>query len=146
MSSTSDFLTEEEKKRIVAAIAAAELKTIGEIRVHIENRCWIEAYKRGPQVFTQLGMQKTQERTGVLIYIAVKSRKMAILGDTGIDAKVEKGFWKSTLHHSLTCFKEGRNADGIVDAINQCAAVLETHFPKTPGNPDELSNEISFGS
>lgn len=146
MASAADFLTAEEKQRIVAAIADAEKRTVGEIRVHLENWCWIDAYKHAQDIFLELGMDKTEGRTGVLIYIAVKSHKMAIIGDTGINAKVPSDFWQSTLNHSLACFKENRFADGIVDAVNQCAAPLEMHFPKTENNPDELSNEISFGS
>lgn len=146
MSSASGFLSQDEKQRIVDAIIAAEKRTIGEIKVHIENRCWTDAYKRGRSIFGKLGMQKTAARTGVLIYIAVKSRKMAILGDTGIDAKVSPDFWQNTLQHTLARFQEGKYADGIADAVMQCGDILEKHFPKTPGNTNELSNEISFGS
>jgi uncharacterized membrane protein len=146
MASTEDFLTAEEKRRIVAAIEDAEKRTTGEIRVHLENWCWADAYKRATDLFTQLGMNKTAQGTGVLIYIAVKSHKMAIVGDAGINVKVPSDFWKSTLDHALACFRENRYADGIVETVNQCAAPLELHFPKTENNPDELSNEISFGS
>jgi uncharacterized membrane protein len=145
MPGISDFLTNEEKKRVVTAIEEAEKNTIGEIRVHLEKRCWGNAYTRARIIFTKLAMEKTAGRTGVLIYIAVKSHKMAIIGDSGIDAKVNESFWQKTLDNSLKCFKENRYADGITDAVQQCGAALEKHFPKTPGNPDELSNEISFG-
>lgn len=145
MSSAADFLTETEKQKIVSAIETAEKRTVGEIRVHLENWCWIDAKKHAEDLFLQLGMDKTAERTGVLIYIAVKSHKIAIIGDTGINVKVPTDFWQSTLDHAIACFKENRYADGIADAVNQCAAPLELHFPKTDSNPDELSNEISFG-
>ncbi len=145
MSDTSDFLSAFDKDRIVDAIADAEKRTIGEIRVHLENWCWIDAYTHAKKVFLDLGMDKTIGGTGVLIYIAVKSHKMAIVGDAGINAKVPSDFWQSTLNHTLTCFKENRYGDGIVDAVNQVAAPLVLHFPKTENNPDELSNEISFG-
>lgn len=145
MASAADFLTETEKQQIVSAIETAEQQTIGEIRVHIEKWCWGDARKRANSVFLQLGMNKTAERTGVLIYIAAKSQKMAIVGDSGINAKVSPDFWKSTLEHSLSCFKEQRFAQGMIDAVTRCAVPLAEHFPKTPGNPNELSNEISFG-
>lgn len=145
MSAASDFLSDADEKRIVAAINDAEKRTIGEIRVHLENWCWTDAYNHAQQVFLKLGMEKTAGRTGVLIYVAVKSHKVAIIGDAGINAKVPSDFWQSTLHHVIACFKENRHADGIVDAVNQCAAALELHFPKSPDNPNELSNEISFG-
>lgn len=145
MSSAADFLTETEKQKIVSAIEAAERRTVGEIRVHLENWCWIDAKKHAEDLFLKLEMDNTAERTGVLIYIAVKSHKIAIIGDTGINAKVPSDFWQSILDHAVACFKENRYADGIADAVNQCAEPLELHFPKTGTNPDELSNEISFG-
>jgi uncharacterized membrane protein len=145
MASAADFLTEAEKQQIVSAIEAAEKRTVGEIRVHLENWCWIDAKKHAEDIFLQLGMDKTAERTGVLIYVAVKSHKMAIIGDSGINAKVPSDFWESVMQHCIACFKDNRYADGLVDTVNQCAVPLEMHFPKTGNNPDELSNEISFG-
>ena len=143
--SSPDLLSAGDVQRVVAAIGAAEELTIGEIRVHIEKRCWGDPYARAQRVFYKLGMQNTAKRTGVLIYIAHLSRKAAIIGDQGINEKVDTGFWKSILDSELKNFASGKFADGICDAIAASGKVLADHFPKTPGNLNELSNEISFG-
>lgn len=145
MASVSDFFSEEEKKRIVSAIEAAESRTTGEIRVHLENWCWTDAYKHAQKIFHELGMDQTEDRTGVLVYVAVKSRKIAIIGDKGINEKVPSDFWASILHHTLSCFKENRFGDGVVDAVIRAGNQLEEFFPKKTDNPNELTNEISFG-
>lgn len=145
MSAAEDFLTAEEKKRVIAAIAEAERNTTGEIRVHIENWCLNDAYARAKTVFLDLGMDKTSEHTGVLIYVAVKSHKAAIVGDSGINQKVEDGFWAATLAQLLKSFRDNRAAEGLTDAVQQCGGVLAEHFPQRENNSDELSNEISFG-
>lgn len=145
MPAASDFLTQEEKDRIVAAIAEAEQKTTGEIRVHVENWCWGDAYRHGKDVFMRLGMDKTEEHTGVLIYVAVRSHKAAIIGDSGINVKVPEGFWSLTLADMLNSFRENRAGAGLAEAVQQCGVVLAEHFPKKENNRDELSNEISFG-
>jgi uncharacterized membrane protein len=146
MSSAADFLTEEEKTRVVAAIAEAEQKTVGEIRIHIENWCWSDAYKHGKDVFLQLGMDKTEQHSGVLIYVAVKSHKAAIIGDSGINEKVPDGFWAVTLAQMLQRFRGNNAAAGLEETVRKCGEVLAEHFPRTEHNPDELSNEISFGA
>lgn len=145
MSAAEDFLTSAEKDRVIAAIAEAEQTTTGEIRVHIENWCWSDAYQRAKTVFVELGMDKTLEHTGVLIYVAVKSHKAAIVGDSGINQKTEDGFWATTLAQLLQTFRDNRAGEGLAEAVLQCGALLTEHFPKSENNSDELPNEISFG-
>lgn len=146
MSSTSDFLSTNDKDRIVALIAEAEKHTTGEIRIHLENWCWADAYNHAKDVFIRLGMDKTAEHSGVLIYVAVKSHKVAIVGDSGINTKVPDGFWSATLEQMLSRFKENKAGEGLLYAVNECGTVLAQHFPKKENNADELPNEISFGS
>lgn len=145
MSSTSDFLSTNDKEHIVALIAEAEKHTTGEIRIHLENWCWADAYNHAKDVFIRLGMDKTEERSGVLIYVAVKSHKAAIVGDSGINDKVPDGFWSTAMIAMLASFKENRPGDGLAFAVKEIGSVLAQHFPKKENNEDELSNEISFG-
>src|SRR5690554_778248 len=91
--SNKKFISKEEQDLIVKAIERAELNTSGEIRVHIESECKLDPIARAVTVFNKLKMNKTKERNGVLIYIAWKSRKFAIIGDIGIDEKVPENFW-----------------------------------------------------
>lgn len=145
MSSSTDFLNAEQKQKIVDAIEAAEKLTSGEIRVHIENWCWFDAYQHAQKVFLNLKMHETRDRTGVLIYIAVKSHKAAIIGDTGINEKVPSGFWQETLNNLIASFKEGKHAEGIVEAVHASGNVLTEHFPSKDDDKNELTNTISFG-
>ncbi len=62
-------------------------------RVHIETHCEAEVLDRTAYLFKKIGMQKTELRNGVLIYLAVESRKFAIIGDKGINAVVPENFW-----------------------------------------------------
>lgn len=107
------FFTTQDKKRIVAAITRAELKTSGEIRVHIETYCPSSSLERAVFVFNQLKMYKTKGRNSVLIYLATESRKFAVLGDTGINAVVPDGFWESVREIMRQSFVDGRFVDPI---------------------------------
>ena len=89
----ADLLRKENKARLVKAIGTAEKNTSGEIRVHLEQVCKGDPYLRAAYVFSRLGMFNTKDRNGVLIYMAMKSHKFAIVGDSGINARVGAGFW-----------------------------------------------------
>lgn len=139
------FISKEEQDLIVKAIEAAELNTSGEIRVHIESECKSDPLARAVTVFNKLKMYKTKERNGVLIYIAWKSRKFAILGDIGIDAKVPEGFWDKEKEILLNHLKEGKAAQGIAAAIDMAGENLKKYFSYQSNDVNEQSNEISFG-
>lgn len=83
-----DLLSKESKEALVRAIRTAEKNTSGEIRVHLEQVCKGDPCLRAAYVFSRLGMFRTKDRNGVLIYLALKSHKFAIIGDSGINEKV----------------------------------------------------------
>lgn len=136
----------DQKKRIKAAIEEAELNTSGEIRVHLENHCKTEnVLDRAAQMFAQLNMHKTEARNGVLVYMAVKDHKFAIIGDAGINAKVEEDFWDITKEKMLKHFKSGDLTQGLVEGVLCAGERLKEHFPYQKDDKNELSDDISFG-
>nr|AIA11825.1 Repair protein [uncultured bacterium] len=139
------FLSDSEKKELAAAISAAEENTIGEIRVYLEKHCREEPLNRALKVFRQLKMEKTQERTGVLIYVAHDDRKLAIIGDKGIHEKVPENFWDEVKSEMTSNFAEGNFLAGLKLAISRCGDHLHKNFPSRSANPNELSNEVVIG-
>ncbi|MEO5777796.1 MAG: TPM domain-containing protein [Flavobacterium sp.] len=145
MSKVEEFLTKAEEQEIVAAIGIAEKNTSGEIRVHIEKETSVVAIDRAMEVFRTLNMENTQERNGVIIYVAVKSKQFAIYGDKGINEKVGVDFWNSTKDAMQNHFQNGNFKQGLIDGILKAGEQLKTHFPYQDNDKDELSNEISLG-
>ncbi len=145
MSKIEDFLTKPEEQEIVEAIGKAEKNTSGEIRVHIENETSVATINRAMEVFRNLNMEDTQERNGVIIYVAVKSKQFAIYGDKGINEKVGADFWNSTKEAMQNHFKSGNFKQGLIDGILKTGEQLKTHFPYQNDDTNELSNEISKG-
>lgn len=145
MSKVEDFLTKAEEQEIVEAIGIAEKNTSGEIRVHIEKETSVAAINRAMEVFRNLNMENTQERNGVIIYVAVKSKQFAIYGDKGINEKVAADFWDSTKETMQNHFKNGNFKQGLIDGILKAGEQLKTHFPYADDDTNELSNEISIG-
>jgi len=143
--SVNDFFSHQEKEDIKQAIMNAELDTSGEIRVHIENTFTGEVMDRAAYIFKQLGMNKTELRNGVLIYLAVKNRRFAIIGDSGIHKVVPENYWHDIKARMLNHFRESRFSEGLIEAITSAGLQLKAHFPYHRDDVNELPDDISFG-
>ncbi len=139
------LLTEADEQLVVAAIAAAEKATSGEIRIHLEDHCRGNALDRAIQLFDKLGMTRTVARNGVIVYIAVKDHKLAIYGDAGIHEQVGSDFWQAELNALIAAFKAGNYAAGLVQVVTDVGDKLKTYFPYQSDDSNELSNDISYG-
>ncbi len=139
------LFTQEERDRIESAVGQAESHTSGEIQVHIEKHCKGDVLARAAQVFEILKMHKTRLRNGVLFYLAIEDHKFAILGDAGINSAVPPHFWDDIKEKMTAQFREGKISAGLSEGVLIAGQQLKVHFPKEEGNPNELSNDISFG-
>ena len=131
--------------RMERAIQSAEQKTSAEIRVHIEKTVQVDPRDRAAFIFDKLGMQRTDARNGVLIYLAMSSKKFAIIGDIGIHQFVQDSFWEQCSLSMSEQFKLGQFAKGIELAIHQVSEVLAVHHPRKENDMNELSDTVSFG-
>jgi uncharacterized membrane protein len=139
------FFSERERHRIVAAIRKAESRTSGEIRVHVEGRCPGGPVIRARQLFAALGMHQTARRNGVLLYLAVRDRKFAVIGDEGIHQVVPERFWEKVASEMERHFRAGQFLPGISRVIDRIGAELSRHFPPTPDDRNELPDAPSEG-
>jgi uncharacterized membrane protein len=138
------IFTTEEQEIIASAISDAEKATSGEIRIAVEKNCHGSAFERATQYFAELGMDKTAQRNGVLIYLAHTDHKFAIIGDRGIDSVVPDDFWETTQVAMKAHFLSGNITDGILAAIALAGEKLALFFPYQSGDINELPNDIVF--
>lgn len=139
------FLTEKEEQQIIDAIARAEEKTSGEIRIHIELRCEEDPLDRASEIFHELGMDQTQYQNGVLIYVATEDHKVAVFAGKGIHRQVEEGFWNDVLALIIQHFKKDAFEQGIEEAVHKVGEKLTEQFPyHQKGDVNELTDEISY--
>lgn len=143
--SPEKFFDPAQKADILTAIREAELNTSGEIRVHIENELKGDVLDRASYIFQKLNIHKTKARNGVLFYLAIKSKKFAILGDAGINEKVSENFWKSIKETMSENFKNDNFTEGLSSGIILTGEQLKKYFPHMSDDVNELSDEISFG-
>ena len=141
------FFSPEENQRIVAAIRDAERVTSGEIRIYVESHCrFMDPVDRAVELFYGLKMEKTEQRNGVLLYIATKDHQLALYGDEGIHQKVGNDFWNAEVKQILDAFNAAHFADGVIQIVKEVGEALQAHFPYTADtDKNELPDEIVFG-
>ncbi len=139
------FFTKDEEAKIVNAIKEAEKNTSGEIRVHLVKSVKENPIKSAIRVFNMLGMYKTKLRNGCLILIGLKDRKVAIIGDKGINDVVPEGFWDDAVKVITQGFFRGDYAAALAKAILMIGGKLKQYFPYQSDDVNELPDEISKG-
>lgn len=141
------FFSPEENDLIVQSIRDAEKETSGEIRLFVEHKCrFIDPLDRAKEIFTNLKMDNTSHRNGVLFYVALKDRQLAIFADSGIHYAVGEQYWKDVVNHILVFFNKENYALGIKECISKIGEALHSYFPYDAAtSKNELPDEIIFG-
>ena len=140
---TREFLSKLEHDRIVRAIQEAESKTSGEIRVLIQRgKLKSDPLVAAERKFLRLGMHKTREHNAVLIFVAPRVHKLAVVGDQAIHERCGDQFWQHVATAMHDCFREQKFTDGIGGAVREVGTVLARHFPKTSTDTNELPDDV----
>jgi len=131
---------------IAAAIAGVERRAAAEVRVHLEQRVpGGDALRRAQAIFQRLGMDRTRRRNGVLVYLALADRKLAVIGDVGVHTRVGSAYW-DRVRDLMVGHLRAQHAprEAVVDAVEELGRMLAEHFPRARGEGGgELSDEVS---
>ena len=140
---TKEFISQLDHDRIVRAIQDAEASTSGQIRVYIQRgKLNVDPLIAGQREFHRLRMHKTRERNAVLIFVAPRAQKFAVIGDRGIHEKCDDAFWQKLIDLMRLHFKSESFSDALVEAITGAGNLLAQHFPKKPSDRNELSDQF----
>jgi putative membrane protein len=102
-----------------------------------------EATRKAAQtLFLAHGVHLTEARTGVLIYVAVDDRRVEVVADAGIDAKVQTSDWDALAGEVVEAARAGRLADGLVVAVRRAGTLLAQHCPRQIGDRNELPDRV----
>jgi uncharacterized membrane protein len=136
---TKEFLARLDHPRISAAIASAEQKSSGEIRVFIHRGSFKgDALPVAERKFQELGMGKTAERNAILILVAPEAQKFAVIGDEGVHQKCGLEFWQQLVEAMRGHFKREEFTDALVEAIETAGELLARYFPRRSDDRNEL--------
>jgi hypothetical protein len=140
--------TKETLSKIEKAVRASEQEHHGELRFAVEGPLPFlyliqdrKARLRAEDIFSQLRVWDTEDNSGVLIYVQLVDRRIEIVADRGIAAKVEQTEWNAICRAMEKAFKEGRFAEGALQAIERITVLLARHFPPRGKNPNELPDK-----
>ena len=125
---------------IVVAIALSQSSI--RYRIVPRQRKHDRAHGEAMRQFFAHGLDKTAQRTGVLIFASAAERYAEIIADAGINAKVDAEVWDDAIAALVGAIKDGRAGDGFVAAIEKCGAVLAQHFPPGALQKDELPDRL----
>lgn len=137
------FLFRLNQKRVTQAIAQAESRTTGEIRVFVTHKKCVEPFSAACKQFEKLGMTKTQHRNAVLIYIAPRTKKFSVIGDHAVHEKCGDAFWREVADAMSAEMRAGDFTDAILHAVEKAGVLLAQHFPSDGQKINELPDEIA---
>ena len=107
-----------------------------------EARATEMALEQARQEFFELGLHETHERTGVLLLVSLFERRVIVLGDAGIHAKVGDEHWRKTKDVVLDGVRRGQLREGLIAGVRACGAELEMHFPWAAGDRNEVPDRV----
>ena len=132
---------------IAKEVGAQEKRHRGELRFVVEaelttGQLWrdLGSRDRARELFAELGVWNTEENTGVLIYVCLADRRVEVVADRGITARVPESQWRAICHAMEAHFREGRFEEGALAGIRAVSEELALHFPSTGANANELSD------
>ncbi len=141
------IFNKEDLEAIASAIGTAEKTTAGEIRVSIrQKRKWRETKMSLEELarreFHLLGMTKTRDRTGILLFLLLEDKKFYILADEGIHSRVDSGVWDTIAKEMSDYFSERKFRHGIIHGVQSVGAELSKYFPQKTDDTNELPNDV----
>ncbi len=141
------FFDDDELLRISNRIKEAESTTAGEICVSIKEHRKFGQKKKSIQElaeeeFFRQGIDKTRDKTGILIFILLESRQFYILADSGINSQVPPKTWDKIKNNMEAMFVKGKFCGGVIHGIDEVGKILTAHFPVKPDDTNEISNRV----
>lgn len=101
-----------------------------------------EVFEKALRVFRELELNRTAERTGILILVSLLEHRVQVLADSGINARVKPGTWDEVVEIVLAGIKRGDLCRGLCDAIERCGEILAHDFPVQPDDVNELPDRL----
>jgi uncharacterized membrane protein len=127
--------------RVREAVRAAERRTSAELVVSIAPFFLGRTWQAARRAFARLGIARTRQRNGVLVFVVPARRKVIVLADEGAHARVDGGVWQDVATRIAAAFARGQGTEGLVDGLDRLAGALADPFPHEHGDVNELPDQ-----
>jgi putative membrane protein len=102
--------------------------------------------QRAAEAFIAEEVFDTRERTGILIFLSLLERRVLVLGDSGINAKVDQSQWDGIVQLIVSSIRERKPAEGLIAAIKKCGALLQQEgVERQADDTNEIPNYLRTG-
>lgn len=133
----------EQKIADLEALSSAELKII----IGQSSPVWRfgkrkPVFNKAKYLFKKYGLYKTKDNTAVLLFISLKERKLQILADKGIYAKVGQHQLDQIALKIVRNFAQYRYFVGIMYLMDQLSPIMIDNFPIQADDENEISNSV----
>jgi putative membrane protein len=102
--------------------------------------------ERARRAFAENGLARTQQRTGILVFVALLEHRVVVLADAGVHGRLdpnERGqTWEEVVDLAVAGLRAGRAVEGLDAALRRCGEILAATVPAPDHNPDELPNRV----
>ncbi|HSQ98622.1 MAG TPA: TPM domain-containing protein [Sphingomicrobium sp.] len=98
--------------------------------------------RRAIAIFQAAAAGRTSHKTGILIYLSLAERRAEIVADEAILKVTDDHAWGEAMTALLADVRKGQVGDGIVAAVERIGAVLSAHFPRLPGDVNEIPDRL----
>ena len=127
----SDFHRNIRHEAVAEAIRQAESKTTCCIRLVVSPRHVDDVVQMAQAEFFKLGMDRSPGRNGVLIFVAPRSRKFAVIGDQAVHALCGDRFWQELTLVMSQYFQRGDFSGGLAHGVECAGELMAQYFPRT---------------
>ncbi len=104
-----------------------------------------EVKKKALQTFHENRLSNTRDKTGILILISLLEKKVHILADMGIYARMSQDNLDLYAKQIADGVKSGKPADAVCEAIESFSKLMKIYFPIKDDDKNELDNKVITG-
>ncbi len=136
------FLSDEDEASLVEAIREQEARTSAEIRVCVSYKLLWNHERYAWRKFEETGMRGTVQRNAVLIVMMPRTKKIVILGDSGVNAVVTPSYWRDAVAAMVRHMHDAGPLEALREGLRRVGDTLSAHWPRTEDDVNELPDEI----
>ena len=100
-------------------------------------------HRRALQAFVEEEVFNTRDRTGILLFVSLREHRIEVLGDTGINQRVDPDDWAEVVARIRRGIKNDNLTEGLVEAIEMCGRLLKRKGVEVgPDDENELTDTV----
>ena len=127
---------------VVGALAGAYVDPLRR-RLAGADRLDLHVHRRAAVAFLEEEVFDTRDRTGILLFVSLFEHRIEVVGDVGINAKVQPEEWVEVVDLIRDGIRSSGLAAGLVAAVERCGDLLHRRGVEIrEDDTDELPDDV----